>query len=209
MRQATDKPSKGKQLEFISCGQKLQNMDSRTIGGGGWALPRWKRRDHIFLILVVKDDKKTPSWLESSLEVKRGVMSKLFAGIHVGWEMRMHMGWSWDIPNTDSESGQSKWLAKGNPEEMPQYKWFKLPRGCEFLSLSPLVCLSINTVLFFLLINPCLIIFCLCGHSFLQNSVRDLSLTTDLVARIQLSHCHDLTSISGWEPKACLKPLRT
>ena len=115
-------------------------MDSRTIGGGGWALPRWKRRDHIFLIPVVKDDKKTPSWLESSLEVKRGVMSKLFAGIHVGWEMRMHMGWSWDIPNTDSESGQSKWLAKGNPEEMPQYKWFKLPR----ISLSESTCVSIH-----------------------------------------------------------------
>ena len=61
MRQETDERFKGKPLEFISCGQKLQNMDSRIIKGGGWALPRYKRRDHIFLIFVVKDDKKTPS----------------------------------------------------------------------------------------------------------------------------------------------------
>ena len=29
------------------------------------------------------------------------------------------MGGSWNIPNTDSELGKAKWLAKGNPEEMP------------------------------------------------------------------------------------------
>ena len=41
-----------------------------------------------------------------------------------------------------------------------------------------------------------------------KQSARDLSLTSDLVARIQLSHFHDLTSISGWEPKAGLKPMQ-
>ena len=30
-----------------------------------------------------------------------------------------HMGGSLDIPNSDSEPGKSKWLAKGNQEEMP------------------------------------------------------------------------------------------
>ena len=29
------------------------------------------------------------------------------------------MGDSWGKPNTDSEPVKSKWLAKGNPEEMP------------------------------------------------------------------------------------------
>ena len=29
---------------------------------------------------------------------------------------------SWDIPNMDCEPGKSKWLAKGNPEEIPHEK---------------------------------------------------------------------------------------
>ena len=29
------------------------------------------------------------------------------------------MGGPWDKPNTDSESGKARWLAKGNPEEKP------------------------------------------------------------------------------------------
>ena len=34
-------------------------------------------------------------------------------------------------------------------------------------------------------------------------------MTTGLVARILCSHCHGLTSVSGWEPKPCFKLLQT
>ena len=56
----------------------------------------------------------------------------------------------------------------------------------------------------------CFTTFHLCGNSFLQiPRAKALSQTTGLVARIQLSHCHDLTSISDEEPKPCFKPLQT
>ena len=56
-----------------------------------------------------------------------------------------HMEGSWDIPNMDCEPGKSKWLAKGNPEEMPR----KSNSNCREVSvtLSPL--LSIHTCTLF------------------------------------------------------------
>ena len=52
-------------------------------------------------------------------------------------------------------------------------------------------------------------LLCLCGNSFLQNQrARTLSLATGLVARIQHSHCHGLTSVSDPEPKPCFKLLQ-
>ena len=77
------------------------------------------------------------------------------------------------------------------------------------LSLSHPVCLSTRT-----LFPPnehftCFTTFCLCGNSFLQSQrARALSLGTGLVAGIQRSHCHGLTSISGREPKACFRLLQ-
>ena len=51
--------------------------------------------------------------------------------------------------------------------------------------------------------------FWLYWNSFLQSQkARALSLTTGLVARIQLSLCHNPTSISGLEPKCCFKLLQ-
>ena len=55
----------------------------------------------------------------------------------------------------------------------------------------------------------CFTTFWLYWNSFLQSQkARALSLTTGLVARIQLSHWHNLTSISGLEPKCCFKMLQ-
>ena len=66
---------------------------------------------------------KGPSWLESFLEIKRGVMprlpSRLPTGIHFGWDVSAHKRGSWYIPQTDSEPHKQKWSIKGNPEEMP------------------------------------------------------------------------------------------
>ena len=42
----------GRQLEFSFCGLIFQDENSRTIGGGGRALPRQKIKDPIFLILA-------------------------------------------------------------------------------------------------------------------------------------------------------------
>ena len=70
MRQEVDGPLQGEQQGFVPCGQKLQNINSRTLERGGWARPRKEIRDNIFLILQVKETLLT----ESSLEVKRGVM---------------------------------------------------------------------------------------------------------------------------------------
>ena len=64
---------------------------------------------------------------------------------------------------------------------------------------------------FFLLINTLLVslLSVFVGIPFLQSHrARALSLTTGLLATTQCSHCRDLTSITGREPKQCYKPLQ-
>ena len=66
------------------------------------------------------------SWLESSLGVKRGVMSSLptslFPGIHLGWDACTHIGGFWGKPNMDSEQakqdGWPKETLKKHPEQV-------------------------------------------------------------------------------------------
>ena len=58
------------------------------------------------------------------------------------------MGEPWDIPNADSEPGKSKWLVKGNLEEMPHISDSNYHAGT---TLSPPMCLSTCTL--FLLIT--------------------------------------------------------
>ena len=88
------------------------------IERGGWASRDKGEETTDFSV----SKSRTPSQLEGSLEVKSGVLPRLFtvlfAGFHLGWKMHTHVGGSWDKPNTDSEPGKSRWLAKGNPEEM-------------------------------------------------------------------------------------------
>ena len=80
------------------------------------------------------------------------------------------------------------------------------------LSLSPPMCLTTHTVLFSLLINTLLdsllplsvgILFCKA-----EGTGWALSLTNGLASMIWCSHRHDLTPISGQEPKPCFKLLQ-
>ena len=74
------------------------------------------------------------------------------------------------------------------------------------------MCLSTRTVLFYLLINTFLVslLSVFVGILFLQSCMaRALSVTSGLVARIRCCHRCDPNSITGQEPKPCLKPLQT
>ena len=118
------------------------------------------------------------------------------------------MGGSWDMPNRDSEPGKVKWLPKETWKNA-SHMWFKLSRGHNFLPET--ACMSIHTYPFILLIKTFLVplLFWLCENSFLQSQgARALSLTSGLVASIQHSHCHGLTSVFIWKLKSCFKPLQ-
>ena len=99
-----------------------------------------------------------------------------------------HVGESWEIPNMDSEPDKSKWLAKGNPEEMPHISDLNCHRLCH---LSPPVCVSTYAILLF---PPdkhftCFITFCFCGNSFLQSQrARALSNGQDVVLLLLWPH---------------------
>ena len=84
----------------------------------------------------------------------------------------LQTGGPWNKPNTDSEPGKARWLAKGNPEEMPH--------------LGPPVSLS--------LFLPKKYFPSLCGNSFLHSRwAKALSLATvpsGPVIRILRFHCH-------------------
>ena len=73
------------------------------------------------------------------------------------------------------------------------------------LSLSPPTCLTTHTVLFSLLINTSLVLILSLSVGILfckaEGTGWALSLTNGLVSMIWCSHCHDLTPISGREPK--------
>ena len=105
-------------------------------------------------------------------------------------------------------------IGQRKPRSNAPYKWFKLPQGRNSLSLSWPTC-ACSHALFFLLMNTWLV-------SLLSVSLREFSSTKSmgqgachwplvpggLMARIQCSHCHGLTSVSGREPKSCFKPLQ-
>ena len=71
-------------------------------------------------------------------------------------------------------------------------------------------CESIH-ILFSLLMNTLLAsLLSLYGNSLLRNQrARALSLATGLVTRIWRSQCYGLTSVSGWKPKLCFKPMKS
>ena len=110
------------------------------------------------------------------------------------------MGGCWDTPDMNCEPGRSKWLDKGNSEEMPHESDSNC-HECVTLSLwvhlfaSPHVLYSVfppdNTLLALLPSTFVEIISCKAEGS------RPLSLTTGLVVRIWCSHSCDPTSISA------------
>ena len=100
-----------------------------------------------------------------------------------------------------------------NLEEMPHKRDSNYHKGAT-LSLSPPMCLSTCTVLFFLLINTLLVSLLSVFVGVLFCKAKGPGpccwplVPGDLVARIQCSHGRDPTSISGWEPKSCFKLLQ-
>ena len=115
------------------------------------------------------------------------------------------MGGSWDIPNRDSESGESKWLAKGNSVKVIQ---------TAVRALEVHLCVYPQAVFFFhpkkkkkktWLFQYFLFLWEL--FSVMPKS-QGLLLTTSLVARIWCPHRHRLASTSVWKPKSRLKLLQ-
>ena len=148
------------------------------------------------------------SWLESSLELKRGVMSSLptslFTGIHLGWKMRTHTQEDSEVNQIWTQNRQIKMIGQRKHWRSTPYKWFKLQWRHDSLSVHPHACPHV-------LYSPpsahftSFTIFHLCGKSLPQSQrARALSLTTGLVARIQLS----LKSLAGnWNPaSSCCRP---
>ena len=93
----------------------------------------------------------------------------------------VHSDFGAQVTNMDSEPGKSKWVAKGNLEEMPHISYLNFHEGTIFLSLR-LVPGSIYTYCSLSPLNrhfTCFLTFCLCGNFFLQSQrARALSLTT-------------------------------
>ena len=101
----------------------------------------------------------------------------------------IRMGRFWDISNLDCERSKSKWLAKGNPEEMPCQSDSNCHEGVTWHSPSESALVCIHTYYTLFPHNKyltCFSTFHLCGNSFLQNPrAKALSQTTGLVAKIQ------------------------
>ena len=107
-----------------------------------------------------------------------------------------HVGRSWVKPNTGSGPDKWKWLAKGNPEEMPHVNGSNYQAGATLWVSTRTYAFPANKRVL------CFITFCLHGNLFLQSwRARTFSLTISLGARIQYSHRGDPTSISGGERK--------
>ena len=118
------------------------------------------------------------------------------------------MGGSWDTSNLDCEPDKSKWLAKWNPEEMPHKSNSNhYEDATQWLSLSPLMCLSTCTILS---LNTLLVSVLPVFMGILFCKARTLTLPTGLVARIWAFTAHDLNLFVGCQVPSptsrCCKP---
>ena len=80
-----------------------------------WALPRLKISD-IFLILEIEETFLTIKCIGGQKKGGVKLHIDLFTCLR---DRHAHTGVPPDKPYTDSEPGKARWLAKGNPEEMP------------------------------------------------------------------------------------------
>ena len=125
------------------------------------------------------------------------------------------MGGPWDKPNMDSEPGKARWLDKRKAEEMPHISDSNYHKGTS-LSEPTHVCLFIHTLL--LLINTLLVsllsisswklIFykaVLARPLLLVRHCRWPPVPGGLVARIQQTYYHDLSSSSCWRTEILLQ----
>ena len=106
------------------------------------------------------------------------------------------------LPTGSQRADMTEWL------NWSELKWFKLPQGCDYLWASPR---SIHIYYFprirTLLVS--LLPISMWKFNSTQQWARALSIVpAGLVARIQDSHCHSQTSISGQETKSCFKLLQ-
>ena len=81
-----------------------------------WALPRLKISD-IFLILEIEETFLTIKCIGGQKKGGVKLHIDLFTCLR---DRHAHTGVPPDKPYTDSEPGKARWLAKGNPEEMPR-----------------------------------------------------------------------------------------
>ena len=119
-----------------------------------------------------------------------------------------HMGGSRDIPNMDCEPSKSKWLAKGNLEQVPHKSNSNCHEGAALTpSLSEYDCTHRCTVLFPPLINTLLasLLFIFVEILFCKDEgPGPLSLTTVLVTRIWCFHCCDTARFPAGNPSPIL-----
>ena len=119
---------------------------------------------------------------------------------------------SWDIPIMDCELVKSKWLTRGNLEDMPHKSNSNCHEGTtQGLSLW-VYRVSVHTYCTLFLPNQyftCITTFHLCWIFVCKaKGPGPFSVTTDLVVRIWYSQHQDPASISGWEAKLWSKPLQ-
>ena len=136
-----DKGNWGGHEVMTSCGHELGAPlpQSKAIGDSVSVDWNSKRRiagqlrgetgpcpDHIFLILEVRrppqPHNSTESFLgDQTVSDVKGCYTHTHFWLNSSWlgDGCAYMGESWDIPNRDCEPGKSRWLAKGNLEEMP------------------------------------------------------------------------------------------
>ena len=142
-----------------------------------------KDRDHVFLILKVKEmvptihmHSKFPwrSKGECCHPTHKPLLEPILAKRHMCMQGR-----TMRVTNRDSGPGKARWLVKGNQEEIPHMSDSNYHEGVT-LSLSPPMCLSPST-----LFPPNKHLTCfttLCGKVFLQSLwARALSLASALV----------------------------
>ena len=98
----------------------LQDENSRTIGRGGWALPRWKTRDHRFLILKVKETFPTRKLLsgQKGRPMGQGYPQASLLESPLAVRCTYIHGRMWRCTKGRLRT-KGKLLAKGNLEEMP------------------------------------------------------------------------------------------
>ena len=119
---------------------------------------------------------------------------------------------TWEDPEinhiwTQNQAKQDDW-PKETRKKCPIKVIPATTRGRLCHSLSPPMCLSTGTVLFFLLIKPLLAsLLSVSIWKFFSTQLMGQGLATSLVARIQCSHCCWPTSVSGQELKSCFKLL--
>ena len=134
--EAGDRCAQAEKLDSVPWAQILQDEEEKELNPS-------QTQDHTFLTLKevkVKETFLSTHEQKSAVEVKKEWCQPTQSPLH--WNPSWLKGactslGHGDKPNTDSELGKARWLAKGNPEEMPHlsdslilpYKWGEAGNG--------------------------------------------------------------------------------